>query len=84
MSILNVPLPESDAEILTQMVERQTDLHALLQKVRLCRLKLGAVLNRLEMDKLNPDELKLMEERTDEVSNDIRILVETIQWLMDR
>ena len=83
MSIRNAPLPATDTHFFTQMVERQTDLQTVTQKVRLCRLKLGAVLNRLENYKLEPDALKLVNDRTDEISNEIRLLIEMLQRLLD-
>jgi hypothetical protein len=64
------------------MVAPQNKVDTVIQKVRLCRLKLSSVLNRLENHELRPKELKLIDDRTEEVSNEIRLLVETIQRLM--
>ena len=83
MSISNAPLLAADANFFTQMVERQNDLQTVTHKVRLCRLKLGAVLNRLENYHLEPDALKLVGDRTDEISNEIRLLIESLQRLLD-
>ncbi len=64
------------------MVERQANSDTIIQKIRLSRLKLSSVLNRLENHELGPTKLKLVGDRTDEVSNEIRLLVETIQRMM--
>jgi len=79
MSILNVHLPETDVEIFAQMVDRKANVVSIVQQIRLCRLKLGSVLNRLENYQLGPDALKQVGDRMDEVSNEIRLLTETIQ-----
>ncbi len=83
MSILNIPTFELDSSVFTEMVDRHADLEATRQLVRLCRLKLGAVLHRLEKPAIERDALNLIRDRVDDVDNEIRLLIDTIQRLMD-
>ena len=83
MSILHINSSEIDPSVFTEMVDRHADLETTRQLVRLCRLKLGSVLHRLESPNLDADGLNLVRDRVDDVDNEIRLLIETVQRVMD-
>ena len=51
---------QSQREMFSLMVDRKTDIETLVQLIRLCRLKLGAALSRLESYQLSPQEAEVI------------------------
>jgi hypothetical protein len=64
------------------MVDNKTDVETIVQQIRLCRLKLGSALNRLENHQPSHEEMELIRDHTDDISNDIRLLITTLQQMM--
>src|SRR5262245_34426371 len=84
MQTLQVNPTKAIRPILDVMEERQPDISTIVQQIRLCRLKLGSVLNRLENFEPEPVALELLRDCADDVSNEVRVLVETLQRLMSQ
>jgi hypothetical protein len=82
MFIVTGALPAAERETFSQMVDHKTDLETIVQQIRLCRLKLGSALNRLESYQPTPEETELIREHTDDISNDIRLLITALQRMM--
>ena len=83
MAILKGSLRVADLDGFSHMVDPKTDLITIIQQVRLCRMKLGAALNRLEDYKAGSRELEQIREHTDAISDEIQFLINTLQRLMD-
>lgn len=64
------------------MIERETTLQTLVQQIRLCRMNLGAVLDRLEAFEPGPDAMNVLGDRTDRIFDEIRDLLENLQKMM--
>jgi hypothetical protein len=82
MQTLQVQPSQAIRPIFDVMVERQPDVFTIVQQIRLCRLKLGSVLNRLENFEPGPEALESLRDCSDDVTHEVRVLVETLQRLM--
>jgi hypothetical protein len=82
MLTLTGALPTAEREAFSHMVERTTDVNTIAQQIRLCRLKLGSALNRLESYQPNDAEVERIGEHVDDISNEIRLLITSLQRMM--
>ena len=79
MFTLTGALPTAERETFSHMVDRAADVNTLVQQIRLCRLKLGSALNRLESHQPNDAEVERIREHVDDISNEIRLLITSLQ-----
>ena len=82
MSSLIGALPTAERETFSHMVDRTTDVNAIVQQIRLCRLKLGSALNRLENYEPNDAEVERIREHLDDISNEIQLFITSLQRMM--
>jgi hypothetical protein len=84
MTTLIGALPAAERETFIHMLDRTADVSTIAQQIRLCRLKLGSALNRLESSELHEREIELIREHVDDISNEIRLLIASLPRMMDR
>ena len=82
MFTLTGALPTAERETFSHMVDRTADVTTIVQQIRLCRLKLGSALNRLENYQPNEPEIERIREHVDDISNEIRLLITSLQRMM--
>ena len=70
---------QSQRETFSLMVDRKTDIETLVQQIRLCRLKLGAALNRLDNFAPNAQEAEEIRDCSDDILCEINILITALQ-----
>jgi hypothetical protein len=84
MSTFTGALPTAERETFSVMVNRKTDVDTIVQQIRLCRLKLGSALNRLESYEPSSEEIKRIGEHVDDISNEIQLLIASLQRMTDQ
>jgi hypothetical protein len=69
---------------IAHMVEHDATLQSVVEQLRLCRLKLGSVLERLESLQLNKDDLEGIRGQSECITFEIDGLVVLLRHVMER
>ena len=75
-----------DASIseITKLLENTPNKHVLVQQIRLSRLKLGSVLERLEAFEPGPGAFERLNEHSESITMEIDSLIKTTREIMGR
>jgi hypothetical protein len=77
-------LGDASLREITYMLENTPKKHVLVQRIRLSRLKLGAVLERLEAFEPGPEALERLNESSESMALEIDNLIETVREIVGR
>ena len=81
MSFLKVYQPGECPETFTQMIENPPSLDLILQQIRLSRMKLGSVLERLESFDPNSGGIPQFHDHAECVAIEVQLMIETLRQL---
>jgi hypothetical protein len=82
MSIPKPTVPRISSDILTNMIEKPHDVQTLIEHIRLTRIKLGSVLERLENFEPGQDALGELRDYAERVAIETQLLSETLRRMM--
>jgi hypothetical protein len=82
MSFRNIIPMGKMSSCFAPMIEQQFDLESILQQIRLSRLKLGSVLERLENFEPGAEAMNQLQDHADGVAIEIQLFIETLRQLM--
>jgi hypothetical protein len=77
-------LGDASLREITHMLENTPKKHVLVQRIRLSRLKLGSVLERLDAFEPGPAGLERLNEHSESMALEIDSLIETIREIVGR
>ena len=77
-------LREASLVEIAKMLEDTPNRHVLVQRIRLSRLKLGSVLERLEVFEPGPGALQRLNEHSESIAFEIDSLIETTREITGR
>ena len=84
MATRKITSPGESVHDLAKVLGKIPDKHLLMQRIRLSRLKLGSILERLDSFEPGPPELELLREHSENAAFEIDTLIQAIREMTRR